>query len=231
MNKLPAQKVDGLIDGMAVLQELASDRNPVSGLALAKKLNMSPVRVNRLLKTFAYLGYAYQTTSRKYMVGPGIHVMAAQTLNASGLLRRAFEHLEQLGHEVPTVALGVLWKKQVCYLFHKSRSMSMGQGIGSKILYAADNSSIGLALLGEFSDETVKKLYEGEDTGELLKHLRLARKNGYALIHHEDHYSLAVTIGRPAYAALAVSGMTSLDEIPRLADKLKQYAQIIEAKG
>ncbi|MGN0869976.1 MAG: helix-turn-helix domain-containing protein, partial [Victivallales bacterium] len=58
MNELPAQKVDGLIDGMALLEELATHKEPVAGLELAKKLGMSPVRVNRLLKTFAYLGYA-----------------------------------------------------------------------------------------------------------------------------------------------------------------------------
>ena len=55
MNQLPAQKVDGLIDGMRLLEELAAHKEPVAGLVLARKLGMSPVRVNRLLKTFAYL--------------------------------------------------------------------------------------------------------------------------------------------------------------------------------
>ncbi len=231
MNQLPAQKVDGLIDGMAVLQELAADRNPVSGLALARKLNMSPVRVNRLLKTFAYLGYAYQTASRKYAVGPAIHVMAAQTLGASGLLRRAFEYLELLSHEAPTVALGVLWKKQVCYLFHKGQSMKMGAGIGGHSLYDARESSVGMALLAELHNDRIRAIYEGEDTGPMLEKLDQVRRDGYALLHHSDHYSLAVTIGQPAYAALAVSGVHSKDEIPALLEKLRHYSDMIEKQN
>lgn len=231
MNQLPAQKVDGLIDGMAVLQELAADRNPVSGLALARKLNMSPVRVNRLLKTFAYLGYAYQTASRKYAVGPAIHVMAAQTLAASGLLRRAFEYLELLGHEAPTVALGVLWKKRVCYLFHKGQSMKMGAGIGSHSLYDAWESSVGMALLAELNNDRIRAIYEGEDIEPMLKKLDQVREDGYALLRHGDHYSMAVTIGQPAYAALAVSGVPSKDEIPALLEKLRRYSDMIEKQA
>lgn len=231
MNRLPAQKVDGLIDGMAVLQELAADRNPVSGLALSKKLNMSPVRVNRLLKTFAYLGYAYQTASRKYAVGPGIHVMAAQTMAASGLLRRAFEYLELLSREAPTVALGVLWKRQVCYLFHKGRNMAMGAGIGGHSLYAAEDSSIGMALLAELHDDRVRELYRGENIEPLLEELARTRRNGYALLRHHDHYSLGVAIGQPAYAALAVSGITGKEAIPPLLEKLREYSAGIERQN
>ncbi len=216
---------------MAVLQELAADRNPVSGLALAKKLNMSPVRVNRLLKTFAYLGYAYQTTSRKYAVGPGIHVMAAQTMAASGLLRRAFEYLELLSREAATVALGMLWKKQVCYLFHKSRSMAMGAGIGSRNLYAAQESSIGMALLAELRDERVRELYDGENVDELLDKLAEVRRDGYALLYHHQHYSLAVVIGQPAYAALAVSGIADKHEVPALLEKLREYSARMEQQN
>lgn len=227
MMKLPAQKVDGLIDGMAVLQELASDPGPVSGLALAKKLNMSPVRVNRLLKTFAYLGYVYQTTARKYMVGPAIHVIAAQTMNASGLLRRAFGYLENLSKEVPTVALGMLWRNQVCYLFHKSGHMPMGEGIGGHSLYEASKSSLGVVLLAEFEDGKIMELYKDDDIGSLMNDIMVARAKGYALLKHGDHYSLAVKIGCPAYAALGVSGFKDEKLIAPTVERLLEYAEKI----
>ncbi len=228
MQKLPAQKVDGLIDGMAVLQELASDPNPVSGLALAQKLNMSPVRVNRLLKTFAYLGYAYQTTSRKYTVGPAIHVIAAQTMQASGLLRRAFEYLEILGKEEPTVALGMLWRQQVCYLFHKGASRPMGEGFGGHRLYDADKSSLGVALLAELEDDKIRELYGNKDISGLMEDIAVARSRGYALLWHGDHYSLAAKIGVPAYAALGVSGFKDEKQIVPIAERLLEYTEKIE---
>ena len=219
MNQLPAQKVDGLIDGMALLEELAAHREPVAGVELARRLGMSPVRVNRLLKTFAYLGYAHRTSSRKYAPGPALHVLAAESLATSGLLRNAYPYLETLSRMVPTVALGVLWKEKVCYLFHRSCGAGMGSGLSPAFLYDWQGSSIGHALMAERSFEEIPGL-----TPELAKQLQNTRKNGYALVRKTGHYTLAVTIGTPASAALAASGMKTLDEIPALAARLKEYA-------
>ena len=185
MNKLPAQKVDGLIDGMALLEELATHKEPVAGLELARKLGMSPVRVNRLLKTFAYLGYAYRTSSRKYAPGPALHVLAVESMASSGLLRNAYQYLESRSELVPTVALGD-------------------------------------ALRADRHLEDIPGL-----TPELAKQLLHTRRNGYALVRNSKHYTLAVTIGEPAYAALAVSGMKTLDEIPPLVSQLKEYVRLI----
>ncbi len=219
MNQLPAQKVDGLIDGMRLLEELAAHKEPVAGLALARKLGMSPVRVNRLLKTFAYLGYAYRTTSRKYAPGPALHVLAVESMASSGLLRNAYPYLEALSSLVQTVAFGVLWREKVCYLFHRSGSAGMGSGLSPAFLYDWQSSSIGHALMAERDFEEIPGL-----TPELAGQLRETRKNGYALVRYPDHYTLAVTVGKPAYAALAVSGMQTLEEIPALAERLKSCA-------
>lgn len=231
MNKLPAQKVDGLIHGMALLQELASEARPMSGLELSKRLEMSPVRVNRLLKTLAYLGYASQTVSRKYVVGPAVHVIAAQTMKASGLLRYAFEYLELLNHEAPTVALGVLWKQKVCYLYHKSATIQIYEGIGGASLYDADNSSVGLALLAELSDPAIHEIYGDANIEALMERITETRANGYALLRHGEHYSMAMKIGVPSYAALAVSGIKEKKQLEPLRAKLSEYSQKIQEKG
>ena len=239
-NLLPAQKVGGLIDGMAVLQELAVSDHPVSGLELSKKLGLSPVRVNRLLKTFAYLGYTYRTESRKYVVGVGMHVLAAQSMAASGLLGRSFKYLEELVNEATTVALGVLWKDQICYLFHKSGKKSMGEGIGMHSLFPAKDSSVGVALLAELPDQRIESIYHGKPPAELLKKVAETRREGYGLMYNTkknlpsctvDHYSMAVCIGHPAYAGLAVSGMRDKDELPELLEHLRRYAALIEEES
>jgi len=42
------------------------------------------------------LGLVYRTSGRKYAPGPGIHVLAAQTIHASGLIRDAVPFLQKL---------------------------------------------------------------------------------------------------------------------------------------
>lgn len=227
MTKLPAQKVGGLIDGMAVLQVLATNHQPVSGASLARQLQLSPVRVNRLLKTFAYLGYAHQDASRRYTVGPAIHVIAAQTMNASGLLRRAFGYLEKLNEEAPTVALGMLWRDKVCYLFHKTAAMPMAAGIGNESLFKAEESSIGLALLAALPDEAVEAIYRGRLPAALPAQLNRTRAEGHALVRHGDHYSMAVAIGSPAYAGLAATGLKEQSQLPAILARLRDYAEKI----
>ena len=96
MKELPAQPVKGLQDGIIVMQQLANMREPVSGLELSRELGIEKTRVNRILKTLTYLGIAYRTASRKYASGPGMHVLAAQSLAASGLFRASVKHLEEL---------------------------------------------------------------------------------------------------------------------------------------
>jgi DNA-binding IclR family transcriptional regulator len=96
MKDSPAQVVNGLVDGIAVLQELAVSAEPCSGKAISEKLGLSPVRVNRLLKTLASLGITHRTKNRKYAVGAGMHVLAAQSMVASGLLNRAVPQLQNL---------------------------------------------------------------------------------------------------------------------------------------
>ena len=61
---------------------------------LARILGLEPTRVNRLLKTLEHIGLLSQTEKRKYRPGPGIHILAAQSLYSSGLLKAAIENLE-----------------------------------------------------------------------------------------------------------------------------------------
>jgi len=224
MNTLPAQKVNGLIDGLAALQELALAEKPVSGLELSERLNINQVRANRLLKTLAFLGFAYRSDSRKYGIGPAMHVLAAQSMRASGLLRKTLVHLEQLGHSGRTVALGVLWKTQVCYLYHRNPSMSLWDGIGGMPLLQAETSSIGMALLANLTDDEIKNIYPEKDVKKILDKINDIREKGYSAIEHPDHISLAVAIGKPAYAAIAVSNIKDNDEFNFF---LKQLLKIV----
>lgn len=214
--KLNAQPNQSLIDGIATLQALASSPEPVGCRELARQLGANPTRVNRLLKTLAYLGIARQTANRKYTAGPGMHVLAAQSLFASGLIRRALPVLEDLRRFGHTVALGVLWNDNVSYLFHAPPGIEAARGLGRIGLLPATTSGIGIVLLSQLSDDEVRELYLGRDipmfpggVEALLATLEQTRTQGYARVHvadDRDHHIVAIAMGDPVHAGIAMSG-------------------------
>jgi DNA-binding IclR family transcriptional regulator len=214
--KINAQPNQSLIDGIVTLQALAVSEEPIGCRELARQLGFDPTKVNRLLKTLAYLGIARQTANRKYTAGPGMHVLAAQSLFASGLIRRALPVLERLRRFGHTVALGVLWNDSVSYLFHAPPGIEASHGLGRIGLLPATVSGIGLALLAELEDGEVAELYEGQDIPNfaggidaLLAKLEEIRSLGYARVHvadDRDHHIVAVSMGDPVHAAIAMSG-------------------------
>jgi DNA-binding IclR family transcriptional regulator len=211
---LPAQPNQSLIDGLGVLQALASSGRAVGSRELAKMLDLEPTRANRLLKTLAALGIAQQTPDRRYEPGPGMHVLSAQSLYGSGLIRKAMPHLADLHRLGYLVALGVLWRDQVCYLYHATPDMRPEMALGRAGLYPAERSGLGLVLLAQG---------EPLPSGELGKRLRRVREQGYARIQIRHGVStLAVPLGNPAYAAIGLSGQISSQQTPRLVAELQQ---------
>jgi len=211
-----AQPNQSLIDGITTLQALATSPEPVGCRELARRLNADPTKINRLLKTLAYLGIARQTANRKYTAGPGMHVLAAQSLFASGLIRRALPELEALRRFGHTVALGVLWGDNVSYLFHAPPGIEASRGLGRIGLLPATTSGIGVVLLSELDDEDVRELYADKDIPmfpggieQLLAKLAEVRRLGYARVHvadDRDHHVVAISTGDPAHAGIALSG-------------------------
>jgi DNA-binding IclR family transcriptional regulator len=211
---LPAQPNQSLIDGLTVLQTLASAKSPLGSREMARTLGLEPTRVNRLLKTLAHLGIAQQTADRQYVPGVAMHVLAAQAMFGSGLIRRAIGPLESLRHFNMSVAMGVLWRDQVAYLYHAGQGMSAAEAIGRVGLFPATRSAIGMALLARRSDAEIKTLFADRDIehfpsiAALLKELASIRKAGAALIKPFDDkpiQSLAVAIPNES-AAIAISG-------------------------
>jgi DNA-binding IclR family transcriptional regulator len=229
--KLNAQPNQSLIDGIVTLQALATSPEPVGCRELARRLDLDATKVNRLLKTLAYLGIARQTSDRKYTAGAGMHVLAAQSLFASGLIRRALPVLENLRHFGHTVALGVLWEKNVSYLFHAPPGIEASRGLGRIGLLPATTSGIGIVLLSEHDDEDVRDLYQGCDIpvfpggiDQLLEKLADVRRLGYARVHvadERDHHVVAVSTGDPAHAGVALSGWIPEAATAPLVDALR----------
>ena len=127
---------------------------------MARQLGLEPTRVNRLLKTLAHLGLAEQDAQRRYRPGPAIHVLAAQAMFGSGLLRRAMPVLEGLHALGCTVAMGVLWRDRVCYLYHGGPDTPAAEALGRVGLFPAAASGIGCALLAQQTADDVRAVME-----------------------------------------------------------------------
>lgn len=232
---LPAQPNQSLIDGLACLQALASAGQPVGSRALGRALGLEPTRVNRLLKTLAHLGIAQQTPDKRYVPGPAMHVLAAQAMFGSGLLRRALGPLEALRRFRLSVAMGVLWRDQVSYLYHAGPDTPPSDAIGRVGLFPATRSSLGMVLLSRLESEAVRQLYRGRTIAHfqsitaLQAALAAVRRDGFALVHpypDQTARSIAVAIaGEPV--AVALSGEIAEQQVPGLADALRHAADQI----
>ena len=233
---LGAQPNQSLIDGIATLQALATAPEPVGCRELARRIGLDPTKVNRLLKTLTYLGIARQTTNRKYTSGAGMHVLAAQSLFASGLMRRALPLLEGLRRFGHTVALGVLWNDSVSYLFHAPPGIEASRGLGRIGLLPASISGIGMILLSELSDERIAEIYAGNEAQipnfpgglpQLMDKIVETRQLGYARVHvadERDHHVVAVSSGDPAHVGIALSGWIPDGSTAPLVEALRQAA-------
>ncbi|MEI6236229.1 MAG: hypothetical protein WCT04_24500, partial [Planctomycetota bacterium] len=194
-------------------------------------LEMEHTRVNRLLGTLAFLGFAEKTAQRKYRPGPGVHVLAAQSLKGSRLLTAALPVLKELRDPKLTVALGVLWQGQVCFLFHARPWHTFEEAIGRHALWPAEKSSAGVVLLAHRpSDENLEGIARGNGT--LAINFQRIRKQGYTqMVFPNGQVSLGVPIGSPPIAALAVSSAEfAAKDIPVVVKKLKDAAAQIQER-
>lgn len=232
------------MDGLACLQALTIYPGSIGSRELARRLRLEPTRVNRLLRTLASIGLVEQGPDRKYHPGPGIHALAAQSLNGSGLVNRAIRHLQPLHDHGHLVALGVLWRDQTCYLYHVNPLKPADLGIVQGLTFPAAVSGIGMLLLAHQDEQSVRELYapteppllplnfeppelDGDDG--LIAKLKLIREQGYALVATEwGRRTLAVPVGNPCYAAVGFSGTFGDDEVEELKAALIDAATKID---
>ncbi len=237
MEKLPKQPIKGLLDGITVLQEIATHREPCSVSALSRKLGLEKTKVHRILRTLAHTGIVFRTEEGTYSAGPGMHVLAAQSLYSSGLIQKSLSHLSALKKKGKTVGFGVLWRDKVSFLYHGSPGSSDFESIGRVGLFEATRSSVGMMLLSCTEDDYLAELYKGVDIPgfssfrEFMKDIKQTRKQGYAVLPGEgEHRSIAVVLGQPAYAGIAMAGDTLKEDVENVVALLRETVTNIESE-
>lgn len=221
----PAQPNQSVIQGIDVLLTVASRGEPVRVRELARELGYTPTRLQRYLATLGHLGFLVQNEDRSYSVGPGIHALSAISLSASGLTRKAFRELGDFGETNCIVALGVLWRQTVSYLYFSAAQADSTDGIGREGGFPAEQSSIGRVLMASLSKEALRASFPNLDPT-IRDDLRETSTNGYALLEQENgDLTLAVPVGTPPIAGLAISGKLDRRRIPTLVKKLRAAAE------
>lgn len=202
---MTAQPNQSLGHGLEVLHALCGAEGPIGSRELSRRLGMEHTRVNRLLGTMATLGLAERTVDRRYRPGPAVHVLAASGLRSSGLLQAALPAIRALHADGFAAALGVLWRDQVCYLYHGRPNQPLERGLAGHQLYPAAWSSIGTVLQAQ--------------TDPALAAVKAA---GWAWVvppNSPNGGSLAVPVGVPVVASLAIIPVDRSDParyVPRL---------------
>lgn len=185
---MSSQPNQSLIDGIRCFQELTTSDRPLGNKELAEKLDINMVRVNRLLRTLKSIGMAEQNSQKKYMPGPAVHLLAAQSFHSSALFRAATNVAINTSYDDRTLAIGVLWNDTVVFMYHATAEQNPAQGLGGYHVYHVSQSSIGKVLLAEFSDEEINERiehWEPEQKAEILDEVDAVRRDGY-ICHYDD---------------------------------------------
>ncbi len=221
------------MDGIRCLQLLASNEGPIGARELARQLNMETTRAHRLLKTLAHMGMARQNRNSKYMPGPAMQVMASQSMYTSGLMNNARGPLLELNKKTGlTAAFGMLWERNVYYLYHLIPGCTAEETVNRMRLQPVTESAIGMMLLSKKTDDEVRAFYEGADhipsypegVEKVIFDLQHVRKDNYARLRikkEEGRYSLALMTPNNLYTSVALAGDISKDQVPELSEEIR----------
>lgn len=152
-----------MLTGIECLQWLSTHEGPVSSIEISRLMGVDRNRANRLLNSLVIAGFAEQNQQRKFRIGPGFHVLASQSLHASGILPKVLSILEKLHHFQRIVAFGVLWQDRLAYLYHHNPSQPISSGISGHSTVPATRSSLGLTLLAYQPSSHVRELYQDKE--------------------------------------------------------------------
>ena len=234
---LPAQPNQSLIEGVRCLKTLSLSGKSLGAVEVSRLLKIESTKAHRLLKTLAHLGLAHQCGNRKFQAGPGLSVLAAQSLLNTPLWQTMREPLQELQSQIPyEVKLGLSWEGAVFYFFRGEPEFPAEWAMGRMDLQSATRSGIGMALLSCCLQEKVEAIFIGGPVPgfpgglpSLIKTLRQIKSRGYAFVPGADSvkkYSLAVSQEDKSYA-ISLSGPIEEEEIPELVILLRHTLHLL----
>lgn len=238
-----------LENGLAVMELLDKEPSGLGVREVARRLDMSPASVQRLINSLEELGYLEQVReARTYRLSFKAFFLGHSTLRSDRLTSAAIPELERLTtHHKVSAYLAVRRETRAVYL-------QVLEGHGFVATHVAPGQStllhvtaMGKVLLSAMSDEDVRALYPDgvlerptsksvSDLPELLAQLAHIRREGIAYIIEENLFGIAA-IGAPirdytgnviASVSIAIPTSSHVDEeLKRLSGVLREVCERI----
>ncbi|MCP5382831.1 MAG: IclR family transcriptional regulator [Kordiimonadaceae bacterium] len=186
--------VPGLARGLRVLEVIAQADQPLTIAEIGKKLGISRSSAFRITYTLSYLGYLSSDKGDKlYELGPRVLDLGFSYLNRQDIIKLAKPYLEKLRDQTDVSShLAIRDGKEVLYLDNIISRSSFVSNITTgdrRPIYA---TPLGWILLGDLSETSIRKLFEGDqfkiltphtpkNIDELINRVRAAREQGYVI--------------------------------------------------
>ncbi|MFT6434660.1 MAG: DNA-binding IclR family transcriptional regulator [Candidatus Azotimanducaceae bacterium] len=234
---MPRQPNKSLIDGLKVLQFAISYPQGVGVNTIATELGIDTTKVHRLLRTLAAGGYLRQIKGRKYVPDAAIAVLAAQAMQGAGFVDHVYPILDELHKSTGMlVAYGMLWNRQVTYLYHAKPGIKAGMGLAGHTLVDATQSRLGLAMLARLSQGELELRYTKKEIPgfssfkELLGKLKMIQENGYIYekTNTKGDKTVAICFEKKPAISIAIAGKINKSKVDFWVKRLRDIETRIE---
>jgi len=226
---------------MAILEELATEKEGLGVTELAKRINLHKSTVHRLLNTLLDMGYVEQNvSSEKYRLGMKLLFLGGAILERMDIRHEAQDLLKELSQKVnETVHLVVPDGYGAVYIdkIDSNKTIRMYSQIGR--IAPLHASAVGKAILAYSDDKFIKEVLKKGlekftpntiiEPDKLLQHLKKIREQGFSIDDEENEEGIRC-VAAPVFdyrgkviGAISVSGPT----VTVTQKKLKQISESV----
>lgn len=236
---MPRQPNKSLIDGLKILQYVISFPDGIGVNAVANELGINMIKVHRLLRTLAAGGYLRQIKGRKYAPGSAVSVLAAQAMQSTGFIKNVYPILNEFHKETGMlVAYGMLWNRQVAYLYHAKPEIQGGLGLAGHTVVEATHSRLGLIMLAGLSKNDLESRYKGvtipgfDSFEALTTQLQQIEKDGYiyATTDTKGNHTVAIRFKKDPTVSLGIAGKIKRSSTAKWVRQLRAIEETIEGR-
>jgi DNA-binding IclR family transcriptional regulator len=235
------QSVTRAID---ILNLLAEADEPLGVREIARRFDIPPSNVQRLVKTLAKAGFLEQSgDTLRYSIGYRAFQVGNAFVEQSSLYSAVMPELYSLARDHITGFLGVLRDRSVVYLstVQSEGPIAITHRPGSRT--HLHSTAMGKALLAEMADDAIRVLLGSKpllqltprtkvSLPQLMKDIELIRKLGYATSEEENRqgfFSVGAVVRDVSNKAIAVISGAVPAAIMKAADRATISQQVLEA--
>ncbi|RRO17081.1 IclR family transcriptional regulator [Saccharopolyspora rhizosphaerae] len=180
----------------------------------AERLGVARSTAHRLLAMLVYRDFAEQDENKRYRAGPVLELASHSQSSASRLRQAALPHLRELV-DVLGESVNLTVRTGATARFIASAECREALRVGSRegMVFPAQQTTAGLLLLAELTDEELDAVYAGASVvpamEELRRELAKVRRNGFALNQGRSERGV-VAVGVPVRSSggAAIAGMS-----------------------